>query len=55
MQFRSKVTGAILEPRCEAVEAIMRESPSYEAIQETEDKEPAKRKPRAKEAGAPGP
>ncbi len=53
MRYRSKATGAILEPRCEAVEAAMRESPGYEPVKEREDREPAKRRPRPKEAGAP--
>lgn len=54
MRFRSKATGAVLEPRCEAVEAVMRASPDYEVIRETENRGSGKRGTRAKEAGESG-
>lgn len=46
MRFRSKTTGAVLEPRCEVVEAAMRANPSYEPVPEDEGKEPPKGKPK---------
>lgn len=51
MRFRSKTTGAVLEPRCEVVEAAMREDPGYESVPEHEEKEPQKGKLKGTKSG----
>lgn len=51
MRFRSKTTGAVLEPRCEVVEAAMRENPGYDSVPEDREKEPPKGKPKGTKSG----